>query len=245
MKNCALVQRTSSQYTCRCAPAAARATVRHEPNAIDCGPGQDLKNEISAREQEKNALRDQMGELQAKADQRTILQAQVDSFASDKSRLEEEMMSLKSELAEVTMQAAQLRGEAARHDITRSVHATEMERLRMALEAAGNNNVRQAEKWKQKATGLTKEHVHAMDTRSKVVADEVAKLTEQWQKDVAARDLRMQEMQSTASDLQKKVWHSSVAWRRILCICKFAWTTFQFANCVRRCACWGWLQAAV
>ena len=164
-----------------------------------------MKNEIIAREQEKNALRDQMGELQAKADQRTILQAQVDSISSDKSRLEEEVMSLKSELAEVSVQAAQLRGEAARHDEARRMHAAEMERLRMALESAGDDNVRQAEKWKQKASGLTKEHVHAMDTRSKLVAEEVAKLTEQWQRDVAVRDLRIQEVQSTVSDLQKKV----------------------------------------
>lgn len=147
----------------------------------------------------------QVGELQVKADQNIILQAQMDSFASDKSRMEEEIMALKSELAEVSMQAAQLRGEAERHGMVHSTHVTEIERLRMALQSADNASVRQAEEWKEKASGLSKGHANAMDTRNKLVSDEVAKLTEQWQNDVAARDLRIQEMETAESDLQKMV----------------------------------------
>jgi chromosome segregation ATPase len=167
--------------------------------------GQDLKNEISVREQEKKALLHQVGELQVKADQTDILQVQMDSFSSDKSRMEEEIMTLKSELAEVSMQAAQLRGENERLGMVHSTHVTEIEQLRLALQSADNDSVHQAEVWKEKATGLTKEHVNAMDLRNKLVSEEMTKLTEQWQSDVAARDMRFQEMKTAESDLQKMV----------------------------------------
>ena len=119
--------------------------------------------------------------------------------------MEEEIMTRKSELAEMSIQLAQLRGEAERHDVVHSTHISEIERLRMALQLADHDILRQAQQLQEKTRGLTKEHVDAMDTRNKSVAEEVARLTKQWQADVGARDLRIEEMETIVSDLQKTV----------------------------------------
>lgn len=119
--------------------------------------------------------------------------------------MQEEIMELKSRLAEASMQAADLRAELKQRDIAQSQHVVEIELLRRQLDSVDDESVRQAEEWEEKTSGLTKNHVHAMDTHNKQVAQDVATLTEQWQNDVASRDLRIQEMESTASDMQTMV----------------------------------------
>jgi chromosome segregation ATPase len=166
---------------------------------------QELKSNVNAREQENNALLQQVADLQAELEQKKALQAQDEAASADKSRMEEEIMGLKSERNELSMQTAHLQSEVERLDTANSNSTVEVARLRAALESVDNEIVQQSEQWKEEARELTKKHVDTMDARNKRAAKELDELSEQWRADVAAREVRIQEIESAGANLQKEV----------------------------------------